>query len=178
MPTALPPLILVLLFVALAAGIDCVHRRIPNRLVSLGIVLAIVVNIAEWPNGSKFSSLFLGCGVGLLLLLPFYMAKGMAAGDVKMMMVVGAFVGPLTVFKITLITFVIGGVAAIAIAIYSGKTRAALANMHVILINHVLRASLPRGASPTNDEIVFPSVGRMPYGPAIALATAIVVLGQ
>lgn len=168
----------VLIFSVIAGSYDLVTRKIPNFLVILGSLTAVAGILVFGEILLLLHTVVFGMFVAAAVFLPFYLVKGMAAGDVKMMMVIGAFVGPLAVFKIALLTFLIGGIAALAIVACSGKTRAALANMHVILLNHVLRASLPRGTSPTNDEIVFPSVGRMPYGPAIALATAIVVLGQ
>jgi hypothetical protein len=55
----------------------------------------------------------MGLAAGMALLMPFYLLKGMGAGDVKLMGVVGAFLGPTRVLHAFLWTGLSGGLYAL-----------------------------------------------------------------
>lgn len=87
----------VFLFLAIAVFSDIRAHRISNAVVLAGALCALLLN--SWFYG--FSGAFawlMGLSVGLLLFLPFYALAGMAAGDVKLMAMVGSFIGPSSVF--------------------------------------------------------------------------------
>lgn len=102
---------------SLAVWVDMREHRIPN-LVSLGgLVAGLILN--TWYYG--LDGLLTGLGgmaVGLGVLLPFYLFKGMGAGDVKLMAAVGAFMGPHQVLLATGLTLAAGSIAGIAILIF------------------------------------------------------------
>jgi len=105
-PLLIAPL-LALLVVALIT--DMRDRRIPNILVLAGLVIGVAGHV--WFSGVTGLVLAaLGMCVGLLCLLPFYASGGMGAGDVKLMAVCGAFLGPVHVIVAAVAALLVGGV--------------------------------------------------------------------
>ncbi len=113
-----------------------------------------------------------GCGVGLVMFLPLYLARAMAAGDVKLMATVGAFTGPLLVFEISLATYCMGGLLALFIVIVRRRLRDTVANVVAVLRPALMRLiRVPQVFEPMPG----PSVGGMPYALAITLGTLLVL---
>jgi prepilin peptidase CpaA len=108
----------------------------------------------------------------LLMFLPMYLLGGMAAGDVKLMAMVGAFLGPARAFECSLATYVCGGVLALAIILFRGRARAAFANAGALLHPLLLRFY---GVRLGVDAQRVPSVGGMPYALAITAGTVLVL---
>lgn len=103
-----------LLMLAAAIREDAIRNRIPNALTLGGGLAGIGFAATE----SGFHGAFVavqGVVVGFGVLLPFYLLRGMGAGDVKLMSAAGAFLGP-TGALIASVTTLIGG-ALIAVAI-------------------------------------------------------------
>lgn len=99
--------LLVVLMIALAT--DLHDRRIPNALIAIGLVAGLAAQ--AWLAGvAGLGTAIAGAITGLLCLLPFYVSGGMGAGDVKLMAVCGAFLGPLHVIVAGAATLAIGGV--------------------------------------------------------------------
>lgn len=172
------PLILLSLLLILAVWHDVRSRRIPNLLVLAGIVIALALQLAL-PAGEglfvmPFGSIgvlwsLAGLGVGLALLLPMYALRALGAGDVKLMAMIGAFVGPATICGIAVCTLVAGGVLAILVSLYLGTLKRMLGNsVHLML--HSMFGALS-GQSAAIDAPSAPS-GKLPYAIAIAAGTA------
>ena len=157
--------------VTIAAFTDLRSRRIPNVLVAAGLAAALMLHVFL-PGGSPKAWLF-GMLVGFALFLPFYLVRGMAAGDVKLMTAVGAFVGPQMALQIALATFLIGGIWALAMILFKGKLRIAWTNLRAITAPLFMRAL---GMQASATAMPHESVGHMPYGVAIALGTVASVL--
>lgn len=154
------------LLVTAAAVTDLARRRIPNRLLLLGWCAALPLQLAAGVPSGPLAALA-GAGCALLLFLPLYLLRGMAAGDVKLMATVGAFVGPAAAFKIALLAWCIGGAMALLLVLARGQGRALLANLHALLRPVLLRAvGVPLAPVPLRRA----PVGSIPYGVAIALA--------
>ena len=60
--------------------------------------------------------------VGAACTLPFYLLRGMAAGDVKLMTAVGAWFAPTVASWVVAFTFLVGGVLGIALTL-AGRRR-------------------------------------------------------
>ena len=108
--------------------------------------------------------------VGLGLLLPMYAMKALGAGDVKLMAMVGAFLGPRPVVFAVLCSLLAGGVLALAVALCRGTLRQSMANARQLLLQGWLRAAageVPRVGAPAVPG------GNLPYAIAIAAGTAI-----
>ena len=108
-----------MLLLAVASGIDIQQHRIPNILSLGGLLLGITLQ--AWASG--LSGVMAGVGgaaVGLGIFLPFYLAHGMGAGDVKLMGAVGAFLGPHNALLATGLSLAAGGAMAIIILLLRG----------------------------------------------------------
>jgi prepilin peptidase CpaA len=170
MPTEPSLQVAVLLLVSIAAVNDIATRRIPNRLLLVGLACALPLHVFSADPGRSLLVAFEGMGLGLLIFLPFYLLRGMAAGDVKLMAVVGAFTGPALAFEIALLTWCVGGLMALATILLRKSARLALANLHRMLLG-VLPGGIGLAAATSTT-----SAGSMPYGVAIAAGTVVVLV--
>jgi prepilin peptidase CpaA len=160
---------LFLLAAVMAAAVhDLAVRKIPNRLIWCGLLCASVLHLASPAPFTLVSMGLAGFAVGLLLFLPLYWVRGMAAGDVKLMAMVGAFTGPMLALEIGLATFCIGGLMALAIVIAKGRLAQTFINLRALLRPLLMRLV---GMPYVKEEMPGGSVGNMPYGLAIASAT-------
>ena len=98
-----------------AAWHDVKSFRIPNSVTGAGLALGLLLNTAL-PEGLGFSSSLLGLAAGLFGLLPLYLLRIWGAGDVKLMAVVGAFLGPIGLAGSLIFTLLAGGLTALAVA--------------------------------------------------------------
>ncbi|KQQ33878.1 hypothetical protein ASF61_11330 [Duganella sp. Leaf126] len=172
------PFIVVSLLLAGAVWQDVHSRRIPNQLVLAGLVLAFALQIVL-PSGDglfvkPFGSIGLlwslaGFGMGLALLLPMYALRALGAGDVKLLAMLGAFVGPGAVVGIAACTLVAGGVLALVVSLYLGTLKRMLGNS-VHLVAHSVFGAL-NGQSAAIAAPAAPS-GKLPYAIAIAAGAA------
>jgi len=165
--------LLLLLMVTAAAINDLTSRRIPNLLLLGGMGGALVLHLLSPQPLSSLLSWLGGAATGLLVFIPFYLVRGMAAGDVKMMAAVGAFTGPAEALHIAILAWCAGGVMALVVIVARGRLRMALANLWAIL-----RPTLLRLPAPAIGEQGRPSAGSIPYGVAIAAGTIEVVFGR
>jgi prepilin peptidase CpaA len=157
----------VIVLVIVTASTDITSRRIPNRVIAIGLVAALAVQI--WLRGPLGGGLdwLAGAACGFGLLLPFYLLRGMAAGDVKLLLMIGAWVGPAITWRIALATFLIGGVWSLGAAVCRGRFGRLLANLRQLASGW---RSTP-GQPPVLSDAHFGSVGAIPYGVAIAAGT-------
>ena len=152
--------------VSTAAAIDLDRRRIPNWLTLGAWIAALPMQVAVQGIAAGSLAWLYGWMAGLAILLPFYMLRGMAAGDVKLMAAVGAWLGASMVPSIAIATWLIGGVWALTQLVVTGQTRATLWRVGHMLLS----AAVQRGAGPVQPEAKS-SAGSMPYGVAIAGGT-------
>jgi prepilin peptidase CpaA len=108
-----------------------------------------------------------GALTGFALLLPFYLVGGMAAGDVKLLLMIGAWVGPGITLYIALATFILGGLWSVAATVRNGQFMHLLTNLRC-LADSALRAAQRNETTPPQ---AIKSVGSLPYGVAIAAGT-------
>ena len=153
-----------------AAVIDVRSHRIPNWLTVSGIVFGLFYSaFGPFPlqDGVLWSLGGLALGAGVMF--PFYLMRVMGAGDVKLMGMVGALLGPAGTWDAILASCVAGGVLAIGYAIRHGRLRDLLGNVARIL--HLggiaVLAGMPREMALKG----WTSVGKLPFGLAIAAGT-------
>ena len=115
---------LVLLFAVLlvAAFKDIRERKIPNVLLILGGIGSLTVSLSM--QSIPIQTLLAGGAVGLAVFLPFYAMSAMGAGDIKLMAIVGTYLGVKGVLFSALFTALAGGVLALAFAL--SRTRSQL----------------------------------------------------
>lgn len=161
---------LLLLMVSIAAVNDVATRRIPNRLLLAGLAGALLLHVLSGEPGAALLSGFGGMLLGLDVFLPFYLVRGMAAGDVKMMATIGFFTGPTEAFQIAVFTWCAGGVMALLLVLVRSRVRVALVN-----IGHLLTGLIVPGTKLSHMTLP-QSAGSMPYGLAIAAGTIVVLV--
>jgi prepilin peptidase CpaA len=154
-----------ILFVAVVTDVKA--RKIPNRLVYTGLVLGPLCQ-ALLPSGDGVWVSLLGMGLGLAVFLPLYLLRAMGAGDVKLMAMVGGFIGPRPLIGATLATFVSGGIMAVSAALMKHEFRRLVENLKLMLFGSAIKAASRQ--LPIPDQPVA-SVGKLPYAIAIAVGT-------
>lgn len=169
---------LVVIF-GLAARSDLHARRIPNQLVVRGILLAWIIHTF---SGIQFEPMYFesdwktpafGLLVGFAVFMPLYLLRACGAGDVKLMAMVGAFVGPTTALQAALYTLIAGGVLSLVYMLVKGVAVQTLQNVHFILTDLVFRART--GGSARLDPLAT-TAARLPYAVAIAAGTVTALL--
>lgn len=172
---ALTPLVM---FLLLAVWHDVRMHRIPNRLVLIGVVSGLLLNtvlpqgygfISALPGAIGFWKALAGLGLGFALLLPLYVLRAMGAGDVKLMAMVGAFLGPNAIIGAILVTFIVGGVLTLVVVVRNGSLRLLLDNLRIMLVLSFIKSTVLHQMPKVDAAPV--SAGKMPYGVAIALGT-------
>ncbi len=169
----------------LATKSDLKTRRIPNILVFMGAGLGLLLNsilpegygfMSALPGALGFWNALAGLGIGLALLLPLYMLRAMGAGDVKLMAMVGAFIGANAIINTVLLTFIAGGLLALLIALQKNVFPQMIANLREMAVGayvKVLLHEMPTIDSPKQ------TAAKMPYALAIAAGTiAYMLLAQ
>jgi prepilin peptidase CpaA len=104
--------------VVIATITDLKWRIIPNQLLLAGFFMWIICFLLEGLTFDRFLVCFEGFLIGFFLFLPGFLMNYVGAGDVKLMSLVGLFLG---VSKILLAVFyisLIGGLVSIAMLLY------------------------------------------------------------
>jgi len=101
--------VLLLVLLGAAMWIDIRTHKIPNKLNLF--ILTLGLSLQTWFLGlDGLVSGLLGLIVGFAVFIPFYLLKGFSAGDVKLMAVVGTFLGPQDTLIAAALTLIAGGV--------------------------------------------------------------------
>lgn len=95
-----------------AGWLDWRSRRIPNWLTVPALGAGLAVNALAWRWAGTKQALE-GAGLGLAILLPFVLLRGLGAGDWKLMGALGAWLGPSRLIVVLFGTVFIAGVMAI-----------------------------------------------------------------
>ncbi len=96
----------------IAVWSDVRTYRIPNWLIWGGALAAICSHLVSPGAGARLESGAVGLWIGLIALLPAYALGAAGAGDVKLLALVGIFLGPLHVVQVALMAHLIGGLMA------------------------------------------------------------------
>lgn len=158
-----------------AVAFDLHSRRIPNKLVLAGLTAALAFHVsalfaATMPlAGPAWWSPLAGAAVGFALMIPLHLLRAMGAGDVKLMAMVGAFIGPVAVTSATLYTLLAGGLLSLVFMLARGVAAQTLANIRFMLTDLALRRS--SGQSLRLPPPLQTTAARLPYAVAIAMGT-------
>jgi len=156
-----------LLLAVLAGWLDWRSRRIPNWLTVPALGGGLVANTVAlgWP-GTKDA--LEGAGLGLALLLPFVLLRGLGAGDWKLMGALGAWIGPSRLVVVLLGTVFIAGGMAIYQMIRYGRVKETL--RHVVVLFGIL-ATFGVWGQRQNLTLDNPALMKLPFGVAAAAST-------
>jgi prepilin peptidase CpaA len=173
MTFTLPPpgVVAVLLAMVLAAAVyDVRYRRIPNWLTLAGILAGVALNgFLDQGRPGLFVSSLLGLAVAFGVYFVLYALRAMGAGDVKMMVAVGAIVGWRDWFGIFIITAIIGGIMALILVAMRGRVKKTLWNVAFILSE--LKGGRPAYMRREELDVKNPKALGLPHGAVIAVGT-------
>ncbi|GLZ89055.1 pilus assembly-related outer membrane protein [Metapseudomonas resinovorans] len=159
------PVLLGLLGIAVIVDLAC--HRIPNLLVLLGLGLGIAGQIYyQGALGLGFG--VLGMLIGLAAFLPLYALRGMAAGDVKLMAMAGAFLAPMEATWAAAFSLMAGGLCGLVLVLLRGQLSKTLGRYWLML-------RLQTYVAPEAGEVA----GKpFPFAIAVLLGTLASVLWQ
>ena len=157
-----------------ALYLDLRYQRIPNKLCLAGLLAALALQayINQWHG---LGQALLGVGAALALLIPAFYFRYLGAGDVKLMVAVGAFSGPTLLFWSVVFGLIFGTFTSFFIAIYkvgwSGFIK--MISRHYIYSDSVSgTGSKSNSKAVTSDKATKSKVAgalQVPYAPALAL---------
>jgi prepilin peptidase CpaA len=157
------------IFLTVAAVIDYRTYKIPNWLTVSGMAVGLICNAAA-ASSTSYSGLlwaFGGLMLGFFMFLPLYVFRAMGAGDVKLMAMVGAFLGLPDTFYAVITIFIVGGIAALGFAVFNKALGRMLVNVKNVV--HSLMFSAIVGSRPNAQIEANTSVGKLPYGVSISV---------
>jgi prepilin peptidase CpaA len=155
-----------LVCVLLAAALDLLNGRIPNRLTYSAIMVGLALRgfLGGWRGAwDGLAAGLLGGGVFFL----FFLVRGMGAGDVKLMAAVGCWVGMQEVLPVMVTTAIAGGILALAYLLFRKRVGQTLRNMGTLLRYHLTFGLKPHPEINLKD----PKAVKIPYAVAIAAGT-------
>lgn len=166
-----------LILLVIASVSDYRTFKIPNWLTAGGIVFALIYNTAvPFYRNHGFLWALGGLVIGFLAMLPCYALRVMGAGDVKLMAMVGAFLGVSDVISAILYSLIVGGIAAISFALLNKVFVRMLGNVKSAA--QMMMMSAIGGFKPDLRIDAGKSVGKLPYGICIAIGTTIFVVAK
>jgi prepilin peptidase CpaA len=141
------PLLFISAAMVVAAVIDGWKLKVPNwltfPLIFSGWLVGLFENfgVFDFGYGGGLGAALAGTALGFALLLPVYAIGGMGAGDVKMQMGFGAWIGAFfgmaqglwTIFMAFCIAVIIGGFIAMFMIAIRGQFRTNMANTREIV---------------------------------------------
>ena len=154
----------------IASYTDLRAHRISNKLVLVGLLLGFAVQGLVFGWFGCVEAL-LGLLLGFALFIPLYALRAMAAGDVKLMAVVGTFLGPALTFKATLAVLMCGAFLAILWLIINGGGRQ-IATRYWLSLRLSLTEHRVAYIPPAAGDL---ALQRFPYALAIASGTGLAV---
>jgi prepilin peptidase CpaA len=122
---------------ALAFGLlggvhDLLTRRIPNWVTFPGVLAGLLAQAWLFGLPGLLNGL-LGTALGFALFFPIYLFGYMGAGDVKLLMAVGAFLGWLGCFQVAVGSVLIGAAYALVEIVFRGRLLAVAKNIFSFL---------------------------------------------
>lgn len=158
---------------------DYQTRKIPNRylLIAMAYASSMMLYFA-FEEGWAFLGMAIRNGlfgvlIGFALLIPGYFLKQVAAGDVKLMMVFGFFLGPLGATLALVFGAMIGGLWALVIAWQQGGLGNLFRN-----IKYMWNSMWLSGFKEMTWDLRSDGALKMPYGVALGAGAIIVSAWQ
>lgn len=169
-----------LIVMCLAVSIsDYRFRRIPNSYLLAGVVYVLLVFIAMAfyvPVSNLLRGFMMnifGLVLGVMFLLPPYLAKQLAGGDVKLGMVIGFFLGPKGAILSVLLGAMVGGVWALVLAWQIGGLNHLWYNLKFMARSAYLSSFRDMGW-----DLQSPGAIKMPYGVALSAGAIFIAVEQ
>jgi len=150
-----------LAMMAAAAWFDVRTRRIPNKLTLAGMAVAVALRLVAGP-GAGIDGVT-GAILAFVLCLPFFVLGVLGGGDAKLLMAVGAFMGPRDLLMAMLVIASLGGILGAIDAMRKGILLPVLHNC-----GDILKHWATLGRRGANRSLATGGALAIPYGVAIA----------
>jgi prepilin peptidase CpaA len=160
--------VVAVLVAVLACVSDLRSRRIPNVLTLGGAIAGLGYHLATAgaPGGLASAG---GLALGFVFFLPFFLLRGLGAGDVKLAAALGAWLGPRDMFVVAVSGAIAGGALAIVVALAAGYLRTAFRNLGMLFVHWRVA-----GIRPLDSLTLKSAPGpRLPY--AVPLACGVII---
>jgi prepilin peptidase CpaA len=170
---------LLFIFVIICLFTDLSERKIYNPVVLGGTLAALVINMLQLGVLDGFTYTAAGMFTGIFLLIMPFIAGGLGAGDVKMLGMIGAFVGYEMVVQVLLVSALVGGLYALFAMVVERRLFRGMWKLFIGLIMFVLtrktvylynmednrgdRAMIPYGAALSAGVIIIYIMGSLNY---------------
>ncbi len=105
------------------AWIDCHHRRIPDKLSVFGIIAGLAWAFFYGKAALLHAGLGMLIGGGILFPIAFFYPRGMGMGDVKLLAMIGAFIGVKAVLYTLFVGSALGAVIGLGLLYWKTITR-------------------------------------------------------
>ncbi|PKH62879.1 prepilin peptidase [Shewanella sp. Choline-02u-19] len=153
--------VLTSVFFIMAISIDLLKEKIPNKLCLMAIFCGFVVNsyFAHF-NGLLLS--FVGFSLAFIILFPTFLMRVLGAGDIKLMMGIGALIGPSLLVSSIVYALFAGAFTSILLVLWKTGLSGLLKTVRRYWYCFYLRTYF----KPDGDEAAGQKV---PYAPALAL---------
>lgn len=146
---------------------------IPNRLLAWGSALTLCVSVATaaavggWHAvGTRLLSIVFGLLVCGAVPLGLYLCRALGGGDVKLLALCGAGLGPVIGLEAELYAFTLGALLALGRSTYEGTLLEALVGSAALITNPLLSKKLRKPVSAG-------ALRELRFGPAIAAGVAV-----
>ncbi len=172
------PVVVICVGMLAAAIIDWWKFKVPNKLTYplilsgwlLGLANDLGLGAGYDGVGGGIGAAVAGTALGFLLLLPIYSIGGMGAGDVKMTMGFGSWIGafygtqegPWIILYAFCAGAIVGGVIALAMIVVRGRYRDNTQHLREILADVLKLQAVGQAAAKANARR--PRWHRLPYG--------------
>jgi len=166
----LAPLMLML---AVAALVDARHRRLPNWL-TITLMLSGLMQSFTYLHMARPSMAVLGIVAGFGLMLGQFVLGGVGGGDVKLMMGVGAWLGPIPLVAIFAGTSVVGLIIVVVQAVWQRRLKVLLHNCATVLVNLVNLRHVGMDHAIATGKLCRSVDRPLPYAVPVLLATLLV----
>ncbi len=162
--------ILLFSLVAVCLFTDLSERKIYNKVVLTGTVLALILNLFQYGlTGGLFFTLT-GFFTGIFLLILPFILGGIGAGDVKMLGMIGAFVGYSRAVEVLLAGAAVGGVLAVIQVMRHGGSLRRLRRVLLSFFMFIFTGKSVYLCRPEEEE----NPSAIPYGAALGAGVIIV----
>jgi prepilin peptidase CpaA len=151
---------------ALAMFWDLRARRIPNALTVGSFFVALLMRSLLGPD--LLIDGLQGAGLALLFALPLFLLSAVGGGDVKLLVAVGAFVGPDRLLFTLALTALAGGAMALLTALRWGGLMPLLSST-----GNMLKYFATFGRAGRRKSLALPGATSIPYGVAIAVGSTV-----
>jgi len=145
-----------------ASVTDLLWGKIYNHLTLTSVVAGVTIRFFGDGLPSVYDSL-LGIATAFILFFPLYYLKVLAAGDVKLLMAIGAWSHPALVLRIGLTAIVLGAIVGGYLLVRKNGGKAALTSMSKAI-----------NFKPEHES----KMTRMPFGPAFLCSLLILKIAE